>query len=93
MKNTDTTFKELTKTYIKNFPDGFRYFETPVQIYNVENLFTKNIATPAPLLKANFNFIAFPTNGNFEQQVGNEIKKVSESQALLVMQGEVTSLS
>ncbi|WP_050996094.1 helix-turn-helix domain-containing protein [Myroides injenensis] len=66
--------------------------ETPVQIYDVENLFTKNIVTPTPLLKANFNFIVFPTNGNFEQQVGNEIKKVSENQALLVMQGEVTSL-
>ncbi|MDN3710407.1 hypothetical protein QW060_26675 [Myroides ceti] len=33
-----------------------------------------------------------PTSGNFEQQVGNEIKKVSENQALFVMQGEVTSL-
>jgi AraC family transcriptional activator of pobA len=82
----------VKNTDIRNFPDRFRYFETPVQIYNVESLFTKNIATPTPLLKANFNFIAFPTNGNFEQQVGNEIKKVSESQALLVMQGEVTSL-
>lgn len=92
MKNTDTTFKEFTKTYIRNFPDRFRYLETPVQIYDVEKLFTKNIVTPTPLLKANFNFIAFPTNGNFEQQVGNEIKKVSENQALLVVQGEVTSL-
>jgi len=92
VKNTDITFREFTKTYIRNFPEEFRYFDTPVQIYNVENLFTKNIATPTPLLKANFNFIAFPTNGNFEQQVGNEIKKVSENQALLVMQGEVASL-
>ncbi|MGO1242725.1 MAG: helix-turn-helix domain-containing protein [Sphingobacterium sp.] len=63
-----------------------------MQIYNVDDLFTKNIVTPTPLLKANFNFIVFPTNGNFEQQVGNEIKKVSANQALLVMQGEVTSL-
>lgn len=45
-----------------------------------------------PLLKASFNFIAFSTQGNFEQQVGNEIKKVSANQALLVMQGEITSL-
>lgn len=75
MKHTDITFKEFTKTYIRNFPGKFRYFETPVQIYDVENLLTKNIATPTPLLRANFNFIAFPTNGNFEQQVGNEIKK------------------
>ena len=92
MKNIDTTFKEFTKTYIRNFPDKFRYLDTPVQIYNVDDLFTKNIVTPTPLLKANFNFIVFPTNGNFEQQVGNEIKKISENQALLVMQGEVTSL-
>ncbi len=92
MKHTDTTFREFTKTYIRNFPDKFRYLETPVQIYDVEELFTENIATPTPLLKANFNFIAFPTNGSFEQQVGNEIKKVSDNQALLVMQGEVTSL-
>lgn len=92
MKNTDITFKEFTKTYIRNFPDKFRYLETPVQIYNVDDLFTKNIVTPTPLLKANFNFIVFTTNGNFEQQVGNEIKKVLANQALLVMQGEVTSL-
>lgn len=92
MKNTDITFKEFTKTYIRNFPDKFRYLETPVQIYNVDDLFTKNIVIPTPLLKANFNFIVFPTNGNFEQQIGNEIKKVSENQALLVMQGEVTSI-
>lgn len=92
MKNTDITFKEFTKTYIRDFPDKFRYLETPVQIYNVDDLFTKNIVAPTPLLKANFNFIVFPTNGNFEQQVGNEIKKVSANQALLVMQGEVTSL-
>ncbi|MFC3197707.1 helix-turn-helix domain-containing protein [Parapedobacter deserti] len=92
MKNTETTFKEFTKTYIRNFPDKFRYLETLVQIYNVDDLFTKNIITPTPLLKANFNFIVFPTNGNFEQRVGNEIKKVSANQALLVMQGEVTSL-
>lgn len=92
MKNTETTFKDFTKTYIRNFPDKFRYLETPVQIYNVDDLFTKNIVTPTPLLKANFNFIAFSTQGNFEQQVGNEIKKVSANQALLVMQGEITSL-
>lgn len=92
VKQTETTFKEFTKTYIRNFPDRFPYFETPVQIYNVENLPSKNISTPTPLLKANFNFIAFPTKGYFEQQVGNEIKKVSSNQALLVMQGEVTSL-
>lgn len=92
MKNTGITFKEFTKTYIRDFPDKFRYLDTPVQIYNVDDLFTKNIVTPTPLLKANFNFIVFTTNGNFEQQVGNEIKKVSENQALLVMQGEVTSL-
>jgi len=92
VKNTGITFKEFTKTYIRDFPDKFRYLDTPVQIYNVDDLFTKNIVTPTPLLKANFNFIVFTTNGNFEQQVGNEIKKVSENQALLVMQGEVTSL-
>lgn len=92
MKHFEITFKEFTNKYIRNFPDSFRYLETPVQIYNVENIFTKNIATPTPILKANFNFIAFPINGNFEQQVGNEVKKVSANQALLVMQGEVTSL-
>lgn len=92
LKNTDITFKEFTKTYIKNFPDKFRYLETLVQIYNLDNLFTDNIVTPTPLLKANFNFIVFATNGNFEQLIGNEIKKVSANQALLVMQGEVTSL-
>ncbi|MGO1817666.1 MAG: helix-turn-helix domain-containing protein, partial [Sphingobacterium sp.] len=82
----------FTMTYIRNFPDKFRYLETPVQIYNVDDLSTKNIVTPTPLLKASFNFIAFSTQGNFEQQVGNEIKKVSANQALLVMQGEITSL-
>lgn len=92
VKNTNVTFKEFTKTFIKGFPDKFGYFETPIQIYNVAKIFTQNIATPTPLLKANFNFIAFPTTGNFEQQVGNEIKKVSANQALLVMQGEITSL-
>ncbi|MDN3706809.1 helix-turn-helix domain-containing protein [Myroides ceti] len=92
MKNNYITFKEFTKNYIRNFPDTFRYFETPIQIYKAENLFSPDILTPTPLLKANFNFIVLPTSGNFEQQVGNEIKKVSENQALLVMQGEVTSL-
>lgn len=92
MKYKDITFKEFTKTYIRNFPDKFRYLETPVQIYTLENLSSNNIATPTPLLKANFNYIVFPTSGSFEQQVGNEIKKVSANQALLVVQGEVSSL-
>ncbi len=92
MNNTDITFKEFTKTYIRDFPDKFRYLETPVQIYNLDDLFSKNILTPTPLLKASFNFIVFATSGKFEQQVGNEIKKVSSNEALLVMQGEVTSL-
>lgn len=92
MKNIKITFKEFTKTYIRNFPDDFRYLDTAIQIYTLENLLSNKIATPTPLLKASFNFIVFPTSGNFEQQVGNEVKKVSENQALLVMQGEVTSL-
>ncbi|MDQ1096648.1 MULTISPECIES: helix-turn-helix domain-containing protein [Chryseobacterium] len=92
MENTNITFKEFTKTYIRNFPDGFRYLQTPVQIYDIDDLFVKSMITPTPLLKADFNFIVFSTNGNFEQQVGNEIKKVSANQALLVLQGEVTSL-
>lgn len=92
MKHTDITFKEFTKTYIRNFPDKFCYFETLVQIYTLENLSSNNITTPTPLLKADFNFIVFPTSGSFEQQVGTEIKKVSANQALLVMQGEVSSL-
>lgn len=92
MKNTKITFKEFTKTYIRNFPDDFRYFDTAIQIYTLENLLCNSIATPTPLLKANFNFIVFPTNGSFQQQVGNEVKKVLKDQALLVMQGEVTSL-
>lgn len=91
MKQTNITFKEFTRTYIRNFPDKFRYFETPVQIYKLENL-SSNIATPIPLLKADFNFIVFPTSGNFEQQVGSEIKKVSANQALLIVQGEVSAL-
>lgn len=92
MKNTNITFKEFTKTYIRNFPDKFRYLETPVQIYTLESLSSDNIATPTPLLKANFNYIILSTNGNFEQQVGNKIKKVSANQALLVVQGEVSSI-
>ncbi|TYR35837.1 hypothetical protein FXV77_12235 [Sphingobacterium phlebotomi] len=92
MKNTEITFKEFTKTYISDFPDKFRYLGTPLQIYTLEDLSSGSIATPTPLLKANFNFIILPTTGSFEQQVGNLIKKVSENQALLVMQGEVTSL-
>ncbi len=92
MKQKDITFKEFTKKHIRNFPDKFRYFETPVQIYTLENLSSENISTPTPLLKADFNYIIFLTNGNFEQQVGNEIKKVSANQALLVVQGEVSAL-
>lgn len=92
MKQTDITFKQFTKAYFRNFPDKFRYFETPVQIYKAENLISYSIATPTPLLKADFNYIAFLTSGHFEQQVGNEIKKVFPNQALLVMQGEVSSL-
>ncbi|WP_294276373.1 AraC family transcriptional regulator [uncultured Chryseobacterium sp.] len=92
MENTSITFKEFTKAYIRNFPDEFRYLQTPVQIYDMDDLSVKNLVTPTPLLKADFNFIVFATNGNFEQQVGNEIKKVSAHQALLVLQGEVTSL-
>lgn len=92
MKYTDITFKEFTKTYIRNFPDEFRYLDTPVQIYTLENLSSDHITTPTPLLKANFNYIIFLTNGNFEQQVGNEIKKVSAYQALLIVQGEVSSI-
>ena len=92
MKSTDITFKDFTKAYIRNFPDKFRYFETPVQIYNAENLVSYNIATPTPLLNANFNYIAFLSRGQCEQQIGNEIKKVLPNQALLVMQGEVSSL-
>lgn len=92
MKHTAVTFKEFTKTYIRNFPDKFRYFETPVQIYTLENLSSHNIVTPTPLLKADFNYIVFLTDGNFEEQVGNEIKKVSANQALLVVKGEVSSI-
>jgi len=92
MKYKDITFKEFTETYIRNFPDKFRYLEAPVQIYTLENLSSESIATPTPLLKADFNFIVFLTNGKFEQQVGNEIKKVSANQALLVVHGEVSSL-
>jgi AraC family transcriptional regulator, transcriptional activator of pobA len=92
VKHTTITFKEFTKAYIRNFPDKFRYFETPVQIYTLENLSSNNIVTPTPLLKADFNYIVFLTNGNFEEQVGNEIKKVSANQALLVVKGEVSSI-
>lgn len=92
MKQTDITFKEFTKTYIRNFPDKFRYFETLVQIYTLENLSSDSIATPTPLLKADFNYIIILTSGHFEQQVGNEIKKVSANQALLIVQGEVSAL-
>lgn len=92
MKHSDITFREFTKTYIRNFPDQFRYLETPVQIYTLENLSSENIITPLPLLKADFNYIIMLTSGHFEQQVGNEIKKVSANQALLVVQGEVSAL-
>lgn len=88
MENTSITFKEFTKAYIRNFPDEFRYLQTPVQIYDMDDLSVKNLVTPTPLLKADFNFIVFATHGNFEQQVGNEIKKVSAHQALLVLQGK-----
>lgn len=89
---TDITFKAFTKTYIRNFPGQFHYLETPVQIYTLEKLSSDSIATPTPLLKAEFNYIIMLTSGHFEQQVGNEIKKVSASQALLVVQGEVSAL-
>ncbi|MEO7049704.1 MAG: AraC family transcriptional regulator [Ferruginibacter sp.] len=92
MKYTDITFKEFTKIYMQNLPGKFIYFETPVQIYKVEDLVSYSIATPTPLLKADFNYIIFLTDGRFEQQVGSEIKKVLPKQALLVMQGEVSSL-
>lgn len=92
MKQTTITFKEFTRTYIRNFPDRFRYIEAPVQVYRLESLPSSNIATPTPLLKAGFNFIVFLTGGSFEQQVGNEFKKVKANQALLVVQGEVSSL-
>lgn len=92
MKQADITFREFTRTYIRNFSDKFRYLETHVQIYTLESLSSNNIDTPTPLLKADFNFIVFLTRGSFEQQVGNEIKKVCSNQALLVVQGEVSAL-
>lgn len=92
MKQGNITFKAFTRTYIRNFPDQFRYLETPVQIYALEDLSAENIMTPLPLLKADFNYIIMLTSGKFEQQVGSEIKKISANQALLVMQGEVSSL-
>lgn len=91
-KYTDITFKTFTQTFIRNFSDGFQYQETPVQVYTLEELYSKNIATPLPLLKADFHYIVILNNGNFEQQVGLEIKKVAAGQALLVVQGEVSAL-
>ena len=92
MKYTDITFKEFTQRFIRNFPDAFKYLETSVQIYKTEDLVSYDIVTPTPLLKADFHYIIFLFSGHFEQQVGREIKKVNANQALVVMQGEVSSL-
>lgn len=54
MKYTVVTFKKFTTAFIREFSDKFRYLETPVQIYTLESLFTKNIALPGGL-----NYIHF----------------------------------
>lgn len=92
MEPTTITFEEFTQRFIEKFPEKFQYHKTPIQVYTLEGLFSKNIQTPTPLLKANFNFIVFVLEGEFQQLVGSEIKAVSSNQALLITQNEVSSL-
>lgn len=85
------TFKEYTKLFYKELPEGFSYLNTPVQSYRL-NQIGPTTRTPTPLLKANFSFIVHLTAGTFEQQVGLEIKKVKAGSCLVAGFGQITSL-
>lgn len=85
------TFKEYTTLFYKGLPEGFHYQKTPVQLYDLKQI-SAFLKTPTTLMRAEFSFLVHLTSGHFEQQVGNEIKKVKAGSVLLAGHGQVTSL-
>lgn len=85
------TFKEYTTLFYKGLPKGFHYQQTPVQLYDLKQI-ASFLKTPTTMMRAEFSFMVHLTKGYFEQQVGNEIKKVNAGSVLLAGHGQVTSL-
>lgn len=85
------SFKEYTTLFYEGMPEGFRYQQTPIQLYDLK-LIAPYLKTPTSLLRAEFSFMVHLTAGYFAQQVGNEIKKVCHGAVLLAGHGQITSL-
>jgi len=92
MKEKVVTIEEFAKAHIRLLPDTFTFLTTAIQLYTLEDLYSGSIETPLPLLKADFSYVVILTEGHFEQQVGQEIKRIAPNQALLVMSGEPSAL-
>lgn len=80
----------ITK-YIQDIPGEFRWQTTPLQIYPL-NFISNHLKLPTPLLKADYHFIVFIYEGNFLQQIGTDISRVTAPAILYVPEGEVFSI-
>lgn len=85
------SFKEYTRLFYTGLPEGFRYQQTAVQLYDLKQV-AAFLKTPTDLMKADFSFMVHLTEGYFEQQLGREIKKVNAGSVLLAGHGQLSSL-
>ncbi len=86
-----TTYNNFIDKYIKSLPAGFKWQNTPLQIYPLEFI-SNYLILPTPLLIADYHFIVYTNAGQFEHQIGIENHTVNAPSVLFVPEGEAFAI-
>ncbi|MFC0878489.1 helix-turn-helix domain-containing protein [Saccharicrinis sp. FJH2] len=87
----NTTYNNFIESYIKKLPTGFKWQNTPLQIYPLEFI-SKYLILPTPLLQADYHFFVYLNKGEFNHQVGIETYNIKAPAILYVPEGEAFSI-
>src|SRR5690554_2901420 len=77
--------------FIKSLPPGFRWQETPLQLYPL-SFISKYIHVPTPLLQPDYYYLIYLQSGHFSLRIGTDTFDIVGPGVILISRGTIHSL-